>query len=135
MTELRQALGAVERAVNEENRKGGEARQIVVGVARLVDIDLTRDPAEGNVWSLSNMSRVLTGVHGLARRVRELEGRQVVDFAAITAQIDELETQMQELESDQFAGYRQKVQDLSRRQAGLQEALAILFQQSKESSK
>lgn len=51
--------------VERENVSGGEARRIVLEIARLLGINLAREPVNGQVWDPDNMQRVVDGVDNL----------------------------------------------------------------------
>lgn len=55
-------------AAYKQNSQGGEAREIVAQIAKVVGVQLSSAfirPLDGNVWSPRNMARVLTGVQEL----------------------------------------------------------------------
>ncbi|AXQ61112.1 hypothetical protein SEA_HANK144_59 [Streptomyces phage Hank144] len=53
-------------AVYRENDIGGQAREIVGLIARVVGVNLGSNPLDGNVWSPRNMMRVVQAAQELA---------------------------------------------------------------------
>jgi hypothetical protein len=55
---------AATKAVYEENERGGEARQVVANVARVLGVDI--DEGDGHRWDPDHMARVVDGAQRLS---------------------------------------------------------------------
>lgn len=75
---LLKALKAVEDAVYHENAVGGEARAVVLKIARDLDVTLHDDVLAGNIWSPENMHRVVEAVRDVKVRLRAAEARLAI---------------------------------------------------------
>jgi hypothetical protein len=71
---LEMLFEAMTEAVDEENRIGGEARGIVLEVGRILGVDLTQDPVDGQTWGEANMRRVVQAAKNSRYDVRRLQG-------------------------------------------------------------
>jgi hypothetical protein len=65
-----------------ENKRGGEARDVVAAVATLLGIELSHDVLGGGIWSTENMRRVVRAVETLNYDNRRLKGLPERGFAA-----------------------------------------------------
>jgi hypothetical protein len=77
--EVQSARLSLQIAVNRENERGGEARQVVLTTARILDIELAEEPLGGEMWSPKNMQRVQRAARSLVQEnndLRRIVGRR-----------------------------------------------------------